>query len=125
MGCHEATTVSAEDPPSPTVLTLQHSDLQENSQCPQPDEKHKITDRYWKPLKLKNLTSPPVHTKNKTTEKVLPLPIFFKGKVSTFGQYLQFRVQHLLSQHSGTKTHPHFIRFIAVLIRSLLTTTGA
>lgn len=83
-GCHEATTVSAEDPASPTVLTLQHSDLQENSQCPQPDEKHKITDNHWKPLKLKNLTSPPVHTKNKTTEKVPPLLIFFKGKASTF-----------------------------------------
>lgn len=101
----------------------QHSDLQEHKHCPQPDEKHEITQNHWKSLKLKNLTSPPVHTKNKTTERSPTFAIFFKGKANTFWQYLQFRVQHLLSQHSGTKTHPHFIRLIAVLIRSFVITT--
>lgn len=56
----------------------QHSDLQEHKQCPQPDEKHEITENHWKSLKLKNLTSPPVHTKNKTTEGSPTFAIFFQ-----------------------------------------------
>lgn len=56
----------------------QHSDLQEHRQCPQPDEKHEITENHWKSLKLKNLISPPVHTKNKTTERSLTFANFFQ-----------------------------------------------
>lgn len=74
-GCYEATR-AAEDAAPPTVLTLS-SDLQEHRQCPQPDEKHQITENHWKPLKLKNLTSLLVHTKKKTTERSPTFANFF------------------------------------------------
>lgn len=123
-GCHEATTVSAEDTAPLTGLTLSTVTCR-SRQCPQPDEKQEITENHWKSLKLKKLTSPPVHTKSKTTERNSTFANFFsKAKGIHFGNIYS---SEYIFYHSTAEQKPTqlFIRLIAVLIRSLLITTGA
>lgn len=101
-GCHEATTVCAEDTAPPTALTLSTVTFR-SRQCPQPDEKHEITQNHWK--SLKNLTSPPVH---KTTERSPTFANFFsKAKLIHFDNI--YSSEYKVFYHSTVEQKPtHF-----------------